>query len=286
MKKKKIVVVTGVTGGIGEAIAHLLVEKGHIVYGGDKDVEKLKAMEKLGIKALPLDVTDEGSAKDFVSKVKENEGRIDVLVNCAGYGSYGPMETTSLEEAKKELDVNVLGLARMSQEVMPIMREQTSGTIINMSSTGGKYTLPFGGWYHASKYAVEALSDAMRMELSPFGVNVAIIEPSGIATPFGNTVAKSLNDSSLGTVYEDDAAVMVKAYEAMFSEKSKAVGSPNQVAKTVLKIIGKKKPRTRYRVGPFATTLVILRHIWPNRFFDWVMKKVMMKASKKGKRPL
>lgn len=281
MKEKKVIILTGVTGGIGQEIAKLLVKEGHKVYGGARSLKKLDEVKEIGAETMPLDVTDEESVKSFVMAVKEKEGSIDALINNAGYGEYGPIETTSIDEAKKEMDVNVLGMVRMSQMVIPIMREKGKGTIINMSSMGGKFTTYMGGWYHASKYAVEALSDAMRMELSPFGIHVAIVEPAGICTDFGGIAAQNLRNSAAGTVYQNDAEVVAKGYETMFSKVSFAIGSPVKVAKKVGKIVAKKKPRTRYRVGPFATTLVILRNIIPNRLFDRFMKKMMVIASKR-----
>lgn len=281
MKAKKVIILTGVSGGIGQAIAESLAKEGHKVYGGARNIEKADSLRKLGVILLPLDVTSEESIRSFVSIVREKEGRIDVLINNAGYGAYGPMETVPIEEAKRELDVNLFGLVRMSQEVIPLMREQKSGTIINMSSMGGKFVTHFGGYYHASKYAVEAVSDAMRMELSPFGINVSIVEPAGICTPFGGIAANNLRESSIGTVYEEEAERVAKGYEKMFSKVSFAIGSPERVGKKVKKIVGKRKPRTRYRVGPFATTLGILRNIIPNRWFDALMKKMMVIASKR-----
>lgn len=154
------------------------------------------------VKAIQLDMTDESSMQLAVDTIIETEGRIDVLVNNAGYGSYGAIEDVTIEEAKQQFEVNVFGLARLTQLVLPHMREQRSGRIINTSSIGGRVTSYFGGWYHASKYALEAFSNALRMEAAEFGIEVSVIEPGRIKTDWGFIAADKLADSAKGGAYE------------------------------------------------------------------------------------
>lgn len=283
MKEKKVIAVSGASSGIGFEAARLLAEKGHIVYGGARTLSKLEGLKKFGVNVIPLDVTDEESARNFIETIYEKEGRIDVLINNAGYGEYGPIETTSLESAKRQLDVNVLGLTRMSKLVMPKMRERGKGTIVHVSSVGGKISTYFGGWYHASKHAVEALGDAMRMELRPFGIRVTLIEPSGVASHFGEVASDNLRESAKGTAYEKDAATVANAYQRMFAKKSFIMASPTRIGKKIRKVSLRKRPRARYRVGPFSTTLVVLRNILPARWFDGLMKGMLSFAGKEKK---
>lgn len=176
----KVALVTGGSSGIGEVTALQLHDAGFTVYAAARRTDLMAGLEKTGVRTVALDVTDEASANRAVEYVLAESGRIDVLVNNAGYGSYGAVEDTPLDEAQAQLDVNVLGLARMTQLVVAGMHERNSGTIVNISSMGGRFATPLGGWYHASKYAVEGLSDAMRLELAQFGVDVVIIEPGSI----------------------------------------------------------------------------------------------------------
>lgn len=174
--------VTGASSGIGEDTARKLQALGYVVYGAARRTDRLQALATDGIRPLTMDVTDDASMTAGVDRILEETGRIDVLVNNAGYGSHGAIEDVPIDEARRQFEVNVFGLARLTQLVSPHMRAQGSGTIINISSIGGRLTTPLGGWYHATKYAVEALSDALRMELRPFGIDVVVVEPGAIRT--------------------------------------------------------------------------------------------------------
>jgi NAD(P)-dependent dehydrogenase (short-subunit alcohol dehydrogenase family) len=241
---KKIALVTGASSGIGFDTAVELQKEGFIVYGAARRVEKLKDLDKHGVKTLQLDVTDEASMSACVDTLVSKEGKIDILVNNAGYGSYGPIETVPMEEARKQFDVNIFGLARMSQLVLPHMRKQKFGRIINISSMGGKVYTPYGGWYHATKFAVEALSDCMRLETAEFGVDVVVIESGGIKTDWGIIAAKNLKSTTEGTAYEASGN---KASESM---KDNYTGSrlsdPKIISKAIVKASTAKKPKTRY----------------------------------------
>ena len=192
----QVILLTGASSGIGYNTAKDLAAAGHTVYGAARRVEKLEELRPFGIIPLQLDITDEDSIKKAVETIITKQGRIDVLVNNAGYGFYGAIEDVTLDEARNQFEVNLFGLARLTQLVLPQMRAQRSGRIINVSSMGGRLTTFMGAWYHATKYALEAFSDALRMEVAEFGIDVVIIEPGGIKTPWGLIAADHLEESS------------------------------------------------------------------------------------------
>ena len=261
----KIILVTGASSGIGFDAARSLAQKGHRVYGAARRVEKMEPLRAYGVIPLRMDVTDEASMEAGVRSILEAEGRIDVLVNNAGYGSFGAIENVPIEEARRQLEVNVFGLARLTQLVLPSMRAQQAGRIIDIASVAGKMNLYFGGWYHVSKFAVESLSDALRIELKPFGIDVSIIEPGGIHTDWGVIAADHLRDSSKGTPYEKEALreseTLRKAYTGNYLSK------PSVVSRAICKAALSRRPRARYRVGFGATTLVFFHAILPDRWW-------------------
>ena len=262
----KVILITGASSGIGFDAARTLARQGHRVYAAARRVERMEPLKEDGVVPVRMDVTDEESMQACVRTILEQEGRIDVLVNNAGYGYFGAIENVSLEEARKQLEVNVFGLARMCQLVLPSMREQGSGRIINTSSIAGKAVIYFGGWYHVSKYSVEALSDALRMELKPFGIDVSMIEPGGIQTDWGIIAADHLAESSKGTPYEAEglreSETMRKAYSM------RLLSNPSVVTRAISKAVNSRHPRARYRVGFGAHTLVFLHTILPARWWD------------------
>ena len=262
----KVILITGASSGIGFDAAATLSRQGHRVYAAARRVERMEPLKELGVVPLQMDVTDEASMEAGVRTVLEAEGRIDVLVNNAGYGYFGAIENVPMEEARRQLEVNVFGLARLCQLVLPSMREQGSGRIVNIASVAGKTVLYFGGWYHVSKYSVEALSDALRMELKPFGIEVSMIEPGGIRTNWGIIAADHLAESSKGTPYEAEglreSETMRKAYSMRLLSK------PSVVARAISRAVNSRRPRARYRVGFGAGTLVFLHSILPTRWWD------------------
>ena len=189
---QKVILLTGASSGIGRETALRLARQGHIVYGAARRLQLLEPLRAQGVRPLQLDVTDADSCRAAVQTVVQAEGHIDVLINNAGYGHFGAVEDVPLDEARRQLDVNLFGLARLTQLVLPHMRRQHHGRIINTSSIGGHFTSYLGAWYHVSKYAVEAFSDALRMELRPHGIDVVLIEPSSIRTPWGDIAAQHL----------------------------------------------------------------------------------------------
>ncbi|NYG46807.1 NAD(P)-dependent dehydrogenase (short-subunit alcohol dehydrogenase family) [Bradyrhizobium sp. IAR9] len=258
--------VTGASSGIGEATARLLKKKGFTVYAAARRVEQMKPLEADGIHILPLDVTDEASIRTCVETITAREGRIDILVNNAGYGSYGAVEEVPIEEARRQFEVNIFGLARLTQLILPKMRENRFGKIVNITSIGGKIYTPFGAWYHATKHALEGWSDALRIETAPFGIDVIIVEPGGIRTPWGSIAVDHLRKTSGSGAY---AAGVKKAADGMAKlYGGKQLSDPLVIAKTVARAVTAGKPRTRYAAGYMAGPVLFLRWLLPDRVFD------------------
>ena len=267
--KKKVVLVTGASSGIGYEAAQRLARRGCKVYAAARRMELMEPLREEGVVPVRLDVCDETSMRQCVDTVLQAEGRIDVLVNNAGYGYFGAVENVSDAEARRQLEVNVFGLAALCRLVIPAMRRQGSGCIVNTSSIAGLAVFPFGGWYHVSKYSVEALSDALRMELRPFGIRVSMIEPGGIKTDWGLIAADHLRESSKGTPYEtvalQEADLMHKGYSSNFLSK------PSRVARAIERAALSRRPRARYRLGRFSTLAVWTHRLLPTRWWDALM---------------
>lgn len=222
-----------------------------------------------------MDVTDDASMEAGVKQIIDAEGRIDVLINNAGYGSYGPIEEVPIAEAKRQLEVNVFGAMRLVQLVLPYMRAQKSGRIINTSSIGGRITTYFGGWYHASKYAIEALSNALRMELKDFGIDVVIIEPGGIRTEWGIIAGNHLKETVKGTPYQTAGDKVADNMIKMYSNPKSPMSNPIVVAKTMVKAVDKRNPKARYVCGYMAKAIIWMGKWLPAKTFDNMMKKMM-----------
>lgn len=268
---QKVALVTGASSGIGHATALRLQDAGFLVYGSARRVERMEDLRERGIRTLAMDVTDEDSATAGVEQILAETGRIDVLVNNAGYGSYGAVEDVPLAEARRQFEVNVFGAARLIQLVLPSMRERRSGTIINITSMGGKLHTPFGSWYHGTKFALEAVSDCLRIETRPFGVDVVVIEPGAIRTEWSDIAADHLRDTSGRGAYGRQAEAVADAFgsEAMAKRSS----PPEVVATTVVRAVKARRPKTRYAVGSGAKPLLLLRRWLPDRAFDVIIRR-------------
>ena len=267
---KKVILITGASSGIGYDTAVKLAALGHKVYGAARRMEKMEPLREKGVVPVCMDVTDESSMKSCVQVIIDAEGRIDVLVNNAGYGYLGAIENVPLEEARRQLEVNLFGLARLTQLVLPHMREQHCGRIINLSSVAGKAVVLFGGWYNISKYAVEAFSDALRIETKPFGIKVSIIEPSGIKTPWGIIAAENLEKTSRNTVYEKEGMDMAGLLRRAYT--SKILSPPSRVSDAIVRAVKARRPRIRYRAGMGAGAMIALHSIRPARWWDSIAR--------------
>jgi len=266
----KIAFVTGASSGIGEATALKLKDLGYTVYGAARRVERMQHLTKSGIQILAMDVTDDASMQEGINAIIAQSGRIDVLVNNAGYGAYGAVEDVPMAEARTQFDVNVFGAVRLIQLALPHMRAQRSGTIVNITSMGGKIHTPLGAWYHGTKFALEAISDCLRMEVQPFGIDVVVIEPGGIRTEWAGIAAEKLRQTSGHGPYAVQANAMA---ESMIGETSVKWQSPPQiVADTIAKAVTASKPKTRYAIGFGAKPMIFLRGILSDRAFDGMMR--------------
>lgn len=261
--------VTGASAGIGFETARKLAAAGFTVYAGARRVDKMEPLKAYGVNVVSLDVTDEESMAAAVGGMLAVHGRIDVLVNNAGYGSYGSLEEVEPAEGRRQFDVNVFGLARMTQLVIPAMRAARRGRIINVSSIGGKMYEPLGAWYHATKFAVEGLSDSLRVELKPHGIGVSIIEPAGTQSEWGTISAEGLLASSADGPYAAQAAVVAAALAT--TDQGALSSSPEIVADAIVHAATAARPRTRYPVGRNARSILLLRRLLPDRAFDAVL---------------
>jgi NAD(P)-dependent dehydrogenase (short-subunit alcohol dehydrogenase family) len=258
--------VTGASAGIGEATARALLAAGYRVFAGARRVDRMAGLAAAGATLLKLDVTDDASIVAAVETIKKEAGRIDVLVNNAGYGSYGALEDVPLGEARRQFEVNVFGLARLCQLVLPTLRAQKSGKIVNVTSIGGKIREPLGSWYHATKFAVEGLSDCLRVETARFGIDVIIVEPGAIRTEWAGIAREGLLQMSGGTAYGE----LAKRHARLLAtaETSRLASPPDVVARTIVRAVTAQRPKTRYATGGGAHTILFLKTILPDRMFD------------------
>ena len=267
---RQTVLITGASAGIGKATSKRLLEAGYTVYATARRVEQMRDLEDLGAIALKMDVTKEEELVACVEGINEVEGGVDILVNNAGFGLYGPMEDIPLDDARYQFEVNLFGLARLTQLVLPYMRKQHAGKIVNVSSIGGKMHAPLGSWYIATKHALEGWSDCLRFELKSFGVDVVVIEPGLIRTEFGNVAFEPMVERSAKSPYSD---IVNRMTEGMDSYEG---GSPPSViAGTVLKAVRAKRPKTRYAAGQYAKAALLLRKLVSDRMFDRVIDRMV-----------
>jgi NAD(P)-dependent dehydrogenase (short-subunit alcohol dehydrogenase family) len=267
----KVALITGGSSGIGEATALKLHELGYTTYAAARRVQRMEHLAKAGIRPLAMDVTDEESLQSGVKHILTEQGRIDVVVNAAGYGSYGALEDVPLAEARHQFEVNVFGAARLTQLVLPHMREQRSGTIINITSMGGKIYTPLGAWYHATKFALEALSDCLRMEVKPFGIDVVVIEPGGIKTEWPSIAADKLKAASSGGPYAKQADAVAASLTSEVTARRSS--PPTLIANTIGKAVTTRRPKTRYAVGYGARPIIFMHDVLPDRAFDAFIRR-------------
>lgn len=267
----RVALVTGASSGIGEATAAKLASIGYTVYGAARRTDRLQGLAAEGILPLGMDVTDEESMKAGVARIMAEAGRIDVLVNNSGYGSYGAIEDVPIDEGRRQFEVNVFGAMNLAQLVLPHMRAQKSGTIVNITSMGGKIYTPLGGWYHGTKFALEALSDCLRLEVAPFGINVVVIAPGGIATEWGGIAAANLEKTSGHGPYkaQADAVAASLRSEANASRNS----PPSVISEAIAQAVTARRPKTRYAVGFGARPLIAARGLLSDKKFDALISR-------------
>lgn len=271
MKNEKVILITGASSGIGFDAAQTLAQQGHRVFAAARRTELMEPLKAYGVHVIKMDVTDERSMQDGVETLIQAMGHIDVLINNAGYGYFGAIENVPMEEARRQLEVNVFGLARLTQLVLPYMRQQKSGRIINTSSIAGKMVFYMGGWYNITKYSVEAFSDALRMEMKPYGIDVVMIEPGAIKTDWGIIAARHLKESSEGTAYE--ASGNQWAHNMDWFYKTNLLSSPSVITKAIVRAVNSRHPKARYCRGRFSIIGRIAHAIMPARWWDALMRQ-------------
>lgn len=266
---KKVILVTGASSGMGKETAKALIQQGHTVYAAARRIDQMQDLQSLGGRPIQMDVTKESEIQNAVDTIIQKEGRIDVLWNNAGYGLYGAVEDIPVDEARKQFEVNLFGLASVTQKVVPFMRKEKKGTIINTSSMGGKMYTPMGAWYHASKHAVEGFSDCLRLELKEFNIHVVVLEPGIIMTEFGDVMLQNISKHSSKGVYSLLTNKLIAATKKMYD--SGQASKTTVISNTIIKIVNSPKPRTRYRVGLWAKPMVWMRVYLGDKLFDKIV---------------
>ncbi len=269
MPAKHTVLVTGASAGLGKDFAQALVNAGYTVYAAARRLENMNDLKSLGVIPLQMDITNEAAVQAVVQTITAKHGGVDLLINNAGFGLFGTVEETSLKDARYQFDVNLFGLARLTQLLIPYMREQKFGKIINISSVGGKVYGPLGAWYYGSKHALEGWSDCLRLELAPFNVKVVVIEPGYIATDFSKVVMSIVAKHSGGGAY----AELINKFNKL--RKNLQGSSPSVITDLVLKAVSAQNPKTRYAGGKFARLVFCVRKWLGDRFFDKMIMRML-----------
>lgn len=262
-KTKHVVLITGASSGMGKDFALRLLSEGYTVYGAARRVDRMQDIEAAGGIALSVDVTDDDAMVAAVERIIREQGRIDVLVNSAGFGQMGALEDVSVAAGRRQLEVNLIGAARLIQLCLPHMRARKFGKIINISSIGGKCAFPLAGWYHASKFALEGYSDSLRMEVRPFGIDVIVIEPGGTESEWFSVAMAELERYSVKGAYSR----LVQAMRTSPAMKKK-MPPASVITNLVIKALTAKMPRTRYHGASGSGVILFLRHVLPDRIYD------------------
>ncbi len=266
---RKVVLITGASSGMGKLTAKILHKNGYTVYGAARRLNEMQDLQSDGMSIISLDLTNDDSIVACVNTILEKEGKIDILINNAGYGSYGAIEDVPIEEAKRQFEVNIFGLARITQLILPSMRKQKYGRIVNIASIGGKVYTPFGAWYHATKHALEGWSDCLRMEVKEFGIDVVIIEPGAIKTPWGIIAAENLRKTSGNGAYAKFANKVADGMENIYS------GDKLTKAEILSEVIAKSamvdKPKKRYLKGYMAKSALFIRKWLGDNIFEKII---------------
>jgi NAD(P)-dependent dehydrogenase (short-subunit alcohol dehydrogenase family) len=264
--RKPVALITGASSGLGKDFALRLLQEGYAVYGAARRLDRMNDIVAAGGIALAMDVTDEVSTAAGLARIIREQGRIDVLINNAGYGQYGALEDVQIDDARKQFEINLFGLARLTQLCLPHMRAQKSGKIFNISSVGGKLATPLGGWYHASKFALEGYSDALRMETRPFGIDVVVIEPGAVKSEWSGIAAQEAARISGKGAYAGIVAKLAKLQARQRSEPP-----PRVITDLIIKALRAGTPKTRYHGGMLAGPMLFMRRYLSDRMFDRVV---------------
>lgn len=277
---KKTALVTGASAGMGKDVAYRLINEGYTVYAAARRVEKMRDLAQAGAHVIAMDISSDDDIVAAVERICAESGGVGVLVNNAGFGMYGAVEDTGIEEARYQFEVNLFGLARLTQLLLPAMRENGYGKIINVSSVGGKIYSPLGAWYHATKHALEGWSDCLRLEVAQFGIDVVIIEPGLILTEFGDVVSAPMLRRSGSGPYAGMADASARAFSGAY--KDGAGSPPAVISDLIMKAVRAGKPQTRYHGGRLATMLLFFRRWLSDRAFDRLITSQVRRAMKEA----
>ncbi len=280
VKPSKVALVTGANGGIGRQTIEALSAAGFVAVGAARRPEAVDELRAAGFAAVRIDVTDESSMRDGVAETERIAGAIGVLVNNAGYGLAGPIELLDMDDVRRQFETNVFGLVRMCQLVLPAMRARGAGRIVNISSIAGELTMPGQGAYHASKYAVEAFSDALRLEVAPFGIDVVLVQPTGVRTSFFDRIGETSGGDNEGvyTPLMDGWRNLI----ARVQERPGGVIEAADVAGVVVKAATVEHPKARYKAGLSASAMAAVKTVMPDRVWDAGLRRALGWPAKKG----
>lgn len=270
---QKTVLITGASSGIGKVTAKMLIAEGYTVYAAARSLEKMEDLKRLGGIPIKMDITQEDDIVAAVEQIKQNHGGVDILINGAGIPLFGAVEDIPLDDARYLFEVNLFGLARLTQLILPDMRQKRAGKIINISSMAGKIYAPLGAWYHATKHALEGWSDCLRLETKPFGIDVIIVEPGAIGTKDSDDFIKPMLEQSGQGAYGDIAHALARVSRRTYDAPNTR-SSPSIVAETISKAIKAKRPSTRYMVGKLAAPLILTRTRLGDRAYDWLLSRM------------
>lgn len=262
MSEKKVALVTGASSGIGKEVAVQLAAKGYTVYAAARRMDKLEEIRSANIEPLSLDLTDSESITAAAGHIKVAQGRLDVLINNAGYGQFASVEGAPMADVRQMFEVNLFGVGHLTQELLPMMRQQGSGSIVNVSSVAGKIALPIMTWYASSKFALEGMTDGLRQEVSQFGINVVLVEPGFVNTGFEAVSNQSRNNDP------SDYDWLKKGLAKVYADGFKSATSAEAAAAVIVRAAEASRPRLRYRVGRDAKMVLTLQNLFSARLLD------------------
>ncbi|MGD1808979.1 oxidoreductase [Dapis sp. BLCC M126] len=271
---QKTVLITGASSGMGKETANKLIKEGYTVYTAARRVEKMEDIRILGGIPIKMDISKDDEVVAAVEQIEQKHGGVDILINNAGFAIYGSVEETTIDDARYQFEVNLFGLARLTQLVLPYMRKQKAGKIVNVSSAGGKVYVPLGAWYIATKHALEGWSDCLRFETKPFNIDVIIIEPGAIATEFGDVYVEPMLKRSGQGPYREIANAIAKLSQNLQTNPNN-MSPPSVIANTISKAIKANHPKTLYVAGKLAKPMLFVRKWGGDRFYDWVWRRMI-----------
>jgi short-subunit dehydrogenase len=271
--QEQVVLITGASSGMGKAFTRALLQQGALVYAVARRLEAMNELKILGARTLKMDISRSEDIHQVIQQIERETQGVDIRINCAGFGLYGAMEDTSIADARYQFEVNLFGMAELTQQVLPTMRQKNKGRIINISSMGGKIYTPLGSWYHASKHAIEGWSDCLRLELKAFNIDVVVIEPGAINTEFADVMLQPMLSRSGTGAYAHMAQSVAHATNE--SVRKGELSDVQVVVDMLIKAVNAKQPKTRYVGGKYAKLMIFVRKWFGDRIFDMMVMSVV-----------